>query len=804
MRTNQRHYSISTRYLGGIAAWIALLVANLFVLKPLAANVPLGFHNATDLTKETLEVPALLKTELGFNGAYRIGDNVSIRFTFETKQKHFWFATLITYDGDGNFVEQHELKFLYGDQVNDYKEQIQFNITGPRKTTGCKLQLAHVAQNDFETIIKSIPEKSEPALVKALAKLPKSAEWIIPTSEYQAFPSTKEVWLSIGAGLNLKGFSAAVAKDETLQPAIATYSRIGNEYFVGGKPFEAFRGIILQSSLQLLDYRPTAYENNLNQLADWVKSGGSLFLVLHQQTTLSQEYVDRYGKYWNVVLPGKLTTQTSPHTNFSGWETFLATDEPLVVNEELRRNPPLIPVLSDIKGKVLLSDGDTPLVIEHQLGLGRVVTCLVDLNAEPWRGWKKRDRDELLQRLIPWHITTEAEAKFASSGSSLRLGYDDLAGQFVTAMGTFPSVRQTPFWVLMSAALGFGAVWYFAQSMLLKTWSAAARLVMAAFVVAVATLGFALLTGGFVGESRLLANSAQVVDYNAMQGEYQGQSWLSIMSTAPRQIDLQASVTTNSSGTSDNIEQQLAWLGMPGKGWGGLDAPLVTWTQGGEPYQIDSRGAAVTGLTLSPDLTKSFHERWRLPTNVVPTAPLVSHPGESLPRGTLKSELPFALQDAILVYDTWGAELGTVQPGQVIDLEQIRARIASAGTIISGKRIKPTEAAQSYDRANTDVPQILKLLLLNRAAGGTRFTGLFSRAWPLLDQSGSLTANQALVLGRGPAPVKWKLGPAGEQAAALEPASEVCWYRLWLPVVPSDEASESNAMPTMIRLPGKS
>jgi hypothetical protein len=318
-------------------------------------------------------------------------------------------------------------------------------------------------------------------------------------------------------------------------------------------------------------------------------------------------------------------------------------------------------------------------------------------------------------------------------------------------------------------------------------------------------VGFAALVGGFGSEAKLLANSAQVVDYNAMQGEYQGQSWLSVMSNTSRKIDLAATVHTASNTVTttgkDQPAQQLEWLGLPGKGWGGLDAPLATWTQGGEPYQIDSQGAAVHGLTLSPDLTKSFHERWRQPVAAAPTTSLVSHPGESLPRGSLKSELSFALTDAILLYNNWGAELGTVQPGQVIDLDQVRGRVASAATIITGKRVKPTEAAQSYDRANTDVPQILKLLLLHRASGGTRYTGLFSRAWPLLDQSSSLSENQALILGRGPAPVKWKVGPAGEPLQPLEPVSDVCWYRLWLPVVSNEKAQESASQPTLIRLP---
>ena len=465
--------------------------------------------------------------------------------------------------------------------------------------------------------------------------------------------------------------------------------------------------------------------------------------------------------------------------------------------------------MSDIRGKVLLSDGDTPLVIEHQLGLGRVVTCLVDLNADPWRDWRKRD--ELLQRLIPWHIPTEAETKFASSSSSLRLGYDDLSGQFVTALGTFGSVKLTPFWILMSAALGFGLVWYFLQPILLKSWSAAARLIAAAFVVAGATLLFVMLTGGTAKlngnaakESRMLANTAQVVDYNAMQGEYQGQSWISLLSSNSRQVDLQADppklVAAKPDRTRGDV-QQLAWLGMPGKGWGGLDAPLANWTQSSEPYHLEPQAGKVNNLTLSPDLTKSFHERWSLPTLPQQTTPLISYRAESLPRGKLKSELPFALNDAILLYDTWGVELGTIQPGQVIDLDQIRGRVASAATVITGKRAQPTAPVQSYNRASTDVGEILKLMLLHRAAGGTRYTGLFSHAWPLLDQSSSLTPNQALILGSGPAPVRWSIGPVGAKLETLEPASEVCLYRLWLPVIPSEQVNDQVSGPTMIRLP---
>ncbi len=163
--------------------------------------------------------------------------------------------------------------------------------------------------------------------------------------------------------------------------------------------------------------------------------------------------------------------------------------------------------------------------------------------------------------------------KFASSSSSQRLGYDDMAGQFVTALGTFPSVRQTPFWVLMGAALVFGVVWYFIQSTLLKTWSAVARLVIAAFVLTASTVGFAALVGAFNGEVQLLANSAQVVDYNATQGEYQGQSWLSVMSNTARKIDLAATVNTASNTVNTTAKSipnnNLSGSACPAKGGAG-------------------------------------------------------------------------------------------------------------------------------------------------------------------------------------------------------------------------------------------
>lgn len=738
--------------------------------------------NAKAVENAMQPLPVLLDVKWGWDGASRVGSPNDLSIYLKSQTDFNGILNVTVKDADGDSIQHGPISW----RVRNTRGETVYPLTiqAPAKAFQLKIELKVIPLGDAEM------EQRQGAQDK-FADFPVSAEWTWNSDAGLALSSVREVWLEVRNSLKLKNIVALSSHDERNQPAIITSDSRNETY----EPihYAGVHGIALNTFM----YPQKGQEMpDTHALAKWINQGGQLFLNLKENQESNADRRAYFDETWNKFLGGQVTTQRVPHAQFSVWETFLGTDEPLVINEQLRRNPPLIPVLENIKGKVLLADGDTPLVIEHQLGLGRVVTCLVDLNAEPWRSWKKRD--ELLQRLVPWHITTDAEAKFASSSSSLRLGYDDMAGQFVTALGTFPSVRQTPFWVLMGAAFVFGVVWYFIQSTLLKTWSAAARLVMAALLLTAATVGFAALVGGFGDEAKLLANSAQVVDYNAMQGEYQGQSWLSVMSNTSRKIDLAAIVPTNA---KEPPTQQLEWLGLPGKGWGGLDAPLATWTQGGEPYQIDSHGATVRGLTLSPNLTKSFHQRWRQPVQAAPTAPLVSHPGESLPRGTLKSELPFALTDTILLYNNWGVELGSVQPGQAIDLDQVRGRVASAGTIITGKRIKPTEAAQSYDRANTDVSQILRLMLLHRAAGGTRYTGLYSRAWPLLDQSSSLTENQALILGRGPAPVKWNIGPAGEPLKPLDPESDVCWYRLWLPVISNEQATESASDPTVIRLP---
>jgi hypothetical protein len=779
-----------------IAGWLGLLLL-IFTSCIASANAPLTWQDVTDLKKEKLELPTLEKIEVGFDGTYRVGSLTKVYLTFRSQQTHHWIFELSVNDADGNITTVTKGEFIQ--PVDDAPTIIDFDIQVGRYPLSFDLKMVNFTPELYQEWRK-VSQKDSQERSAWLDQLPIAVthRWT-ETNPKHSIPQSKTAWLEIGSKTNLSSLAATI-KDESLRPVIVNFPN-PNQISLAEQDYRSFAGIAINGT-SVFTYNELLHRSTSN-LVEWVHSGGNLLLFF--PLTKNEDLPEGFEKSpLRALLPGEIEGN-KPHTNFTLWENFLGTDEQLVINEQLRRNPPLIPVLENIKGKVLLADGDTPLVIEHQLGLGRVVTCLVDLNAEPWRNWKKRD--ELLQRLIPWHITTDAEAKFASSSSSLRLGYDDMAGQFVTALGTFPSVRKTPFWVLMGAALVFGVVWYFVQSTLLKTWSAAARLIIAAVILTASTLGFAALVGGFGSAGNLLANSAQVVDYSAAQGEYQGQSWLSVLSNTSRKINLEATVNTASNTVtatgSDQPDQQLEWLGLPGKGWGGLDAPLATWTQGGEPYQIHSYGAAVdvTGLTLTPDLTKSFHERWRQTVAAAPPEPLVSHPGESLPRGSLKSELPFALTDAILLYNNWGVELGTVSPGQLIDLDQVRGRVVSAATTITGKRVKPTEAAQSYDRANTDVPQILRLMLLYRAAGGTRYTGLFSRAWPLLDQSSSLTETQALVLGRGPSPVKWQVGASGEALQPLEPASDVCWYRLWLPVTVSDQAYEAPQATTLLRLP---
>ncbi len=773
------------------AVFACLAIAACCFIRTSQADLPV-ISNAKAIENAQQSLPEFRGVKLAWDGAYRVGSPTVMSISFYSRTEFNGILHVYVKDSDGDTIQHGPL--YWRSRSTNGETIYPLTIQAPAKGFTLKIQLKIIPLGTEEMEQRQVERSS-------FEDFPISAEWTWNSDPALALSSVREVWMELGNSLKLKNVLSLGVHDERNQPAIVVSNFRNNDFD------PAFFAGVHGVTLNTLMYPPVGHPGleNLDTytLEKWVRQGGNLFLNFKENQESQPERRAAFDESWNKFLGGQVTTQRVPHSQFSVWETFLNTDEQLRINEELRRNPPLIPVISNLKGKVLLSNGDTPLVIEHQLGLGRVVTCLVDLNAEPWLQWRKRD--ELLQRLIPWHIATEAEAKFASSSSSLRLGYDDLAGQFVTALGTFQSVKLIPFWILMSAALGFGLVWYFLQSVLLKSWSAAARLVAAALVVAGATLAFAMLTGGgSAKESRLLANTAQVVDYNAMQGEYQGQSWISLLSSNSRQVDLQVDPRKLAAAKPDRTRgetQQLAWLGMPGKGWGGLDAPLANWTQASEPYHLEPHAAKVNNLTLSPDLTKSFHERWSLPTLPQQTTPLVSYRAESLPRGKLKSELPFALHDAILLYDTWGVELGTIQPGQVIDLDQIRGRVASAATIITGKRAQPTAPVQSYNRAGTDVREILKLMLLHRAAGGTRYTGLFSHAWPLLDQSASLTPNQALILGSGAAPVKWKIGTAGEKLEPLEPASEVCLYRLWMPVISSDQAAENASEPTIIRLP---
>jgi hypothetical protein len=691
-------------------------------------------------------LPTLVKSEVGVGGVYRVGSWTPVTFQLKTDTALTAKLWLETVDGDDAPVRwslgQHDL------------------LAGQTTTLSSVIQIGRTAS--AITIIGQARTGTE-------YRLP------ISTESIRAVPSTRELYLEVGPSVDLEHLCNLAKQADGAKPEVVRLAS-ASDLPSDSAALSMFRGIVWNVNLG----ETSVTSQQMQAVAEYVHHGGQLLLLLFHGTT--EQSVDT--KLWQTLIPAKLTNQTHTLKQYSLWQKHINSDQPLQITETLQREPTVVPVFEVPVTDVQLAEDRTPVLFKQRRGLGFITVCLANLNRAPFLNWLGNSRDQLLKKILPWSVEPLNDSNTNWTQQTIRLGYDDLAGQFRMALSQFPQQQRLSFWWMMALGVLWGLCWYPLQARWLNeqlavTWRW--------FLLLLGIAGFSWLatyltsTGSAVATQPVQIQAMELLDYSPASGEQAGHSWAAIASNQEQQFKVQALLPSQ----HDQVAN-LSWFGLPGSGWGGLDTKLAAPAFQGAAYELQAKDLIAKDLIQARGVTKTWQLTWQQQQSVGELTPLYRRPGLSLPYGKIEFRGKQIIRDAFVIFGDFAGELGDVQPGVQIDLAQYHTRAISLRNAITGQRFKTGRSDASYDRSHTDAKLCLKLLAFFHGTGGSRYAGLWNRYLSPLDQSDELTSERVCIMGWTTGQATWQV-ETSEQTIKSVTVDTPQLLRIWLPVVAEDK-----------------
>lgn len=408
-------------------------------------------------------------------------------------------------------------------------------------------------------------------------------------------------------------------------------------------------------------------------LAEWVRRGGKLLVLAGRNHDVLN---GQGGEELNAVLPVDMTGASLKAAELrpSFREFITETFDPLEGPIDVTRLSPR----ENRSARVLASGppegGTAPLIVQGPYGLGRVTVVACDIDQPPfttkWKGQtNSRDQlprfwEQLLRQAgprVPSTIQNQFGGRFVPRGiaSTGDEGDDTLRG-VVQTLENFEGVPVISFgWValfILIYILVVGPIDYLFLKKVVKrlelTW-----ITFPTVVVAVSAAAY--FTAYALKGNDLRINKVDLVDIDLQTKQSYGRTCFSVFSPRIQNYTI-------------GIEPAEGWVGPANTG--GPDT-LVTWF--GAPkigqralfrrsYEYEDRATALRGVPIQVWSTKNFQGLWQagFDKNKPPfTADLKHPPGKPDELiGTITSQLPVELSDAVLIYKGEVAQLGPLAP----------------------------------------------------------------------------------------------------------------------------------------------
>ena len=511
------------------------------------------------------------------------------------------------------------------------------------------------------------------------------------------------------------------------------------------------------------DFNLTADQSGA--LDHWVQSGGHVVVVAGTRT---EKLAKCPLNYW--VLKGRKVTASSL-SDLSGLEAF--------AKSSFR-----IPIATRINGSTIqVKDGaevvtgiEGPLLTRSAHGFGRVTILGVDLDRAPLSRWRSLDSFvAAVADLPPVSLDDESSGQRISHS-----GITELATQFQIGMETVPQVGDRSTLSVLGLVLLFllviGPLDYLLVHRFLKkpglTWLTFPAIVVGAGVLA------SSVAGGANGRE-IRSRMCEVIDLDADTGFVRHSVWSTIYSPEHRRyrVEIGHSVDEVTSPAAKDGSRQYEsgrphWVSAPEVNFGGMyRAPGLNLS--GTVYQFSDDRFEIENLPIAAasDRILGSTSTLGVSQDLFDLNLKQAGTGHLSRESTFTHHLHCPIDDWVLVYGN-RVYFHDFQAGDLLGSSSIEPGVAwsSVGKTTGGRELRSfltgsrfqrtgkksmsgggdefTHTQVDWNRRETDLQTILRMLTFYEIAGGRDYTGLLNSAYASLEMSKSLPLDRAILFGK--------------------------------------------------------
>ncbi|MDA0659069.1 MAG: hypothetical protein O2931_06840 [Planctomycetota bacterium] len=523
-------------------------------------------------------------------------------------------------------------------------------------------------------------------------------------------------------------------------------------------------------------------------IEQWIKLGGRLIWYGADGVTSLVEQ----NPGWRRLLPGDWNGVASV-PKLSALEGHFGAKGPIAIGGTGVR----VGNLDNPRGKVVVWEGigrsQRPIWVQAPYGLGQITFLAMDMNRPPIQGWP--GTAEFINRCIETSLGKE-ETGDASvrHGQASHLGYRDLTGQLRSALDQFDSVHIVP--VLLAGVLALAYVGFVGpvDFLLVTHWLKRPTWTWITFPLIV--IGFCSLTvwlNQLWKGTAWAVNEVHVVDIDQETGVTRGMSWMNAFSPRSEQTTIGLETPT-SKPDAEVFDVVASWQGLSGEGFGGMDQspqPLAM----GDRYRHDvSLHARPEGSWISARLmdypfhansSHSFYGQWT-GKRTTPQEDVLTADFDNLLNGSVVNQWGIELHEVWICHGRWVYPVsGMWVPGQKLEFQKLgsprdlQALLTQRRFVTEAGR-DARDIATPWNRVSATVPEIVRMMMFHRAAGGYTYTSLLHRQTAKLDLSDHLNLGRAIVFGRTKVPhVRWSMSGGNAAAPRIDGTT---FFRIVLPV----------------------
>ncbi|MGE3243576.1 MAG: hypothetical protein AB7I57_21070, partial [Pirellulales bacterium] len=479
--------------------------------------------------------------------------------------------------------------------------------------------------------------------------------------------------------------------------------------------YDAADVVVLSTGDLAFCERLAADSERFEALKKWLQLGGRMLICVGRN---APELLAGEAPFAEFV-PGRFTELVRlPQTQTI--ETFAASRDALSRSGAQQSIP--LPLLADITGHVELFGraNDLPILVRSAHGFGELAFLGIDPTDEPFADWT--GRTGLLRAVLRPYLP---EVNAASTKQKLvSLGYDDLAGALRQRLGSsFAGVSVLGFPLVAGLIIGYllwlGPLDYlFVERVAQRAWVAWLTLPV---IVLATSFGAAHLATRSKAAGGPQLNGAELVDVDMATGLVRGTCWSTLYSPEAERFSVMLSPRLPDGEEAEHAETLVSWLGLPGRGLGGMHAGGDPIDVAGVGYQALHQWSELAGVPLLTAATKSLVAQWVVDADASQSAQItaqLSLNDEGLLVGSIANNTLSKLEDVCLMSGQSGYRLGDLAPGEQLAIGPALSPLRTRA--ILARRVRRAQAGEQEtflpDRATAD--QLLNVMMFYQAFGG--------------------------------------------------------------------------------------